>query len=144
MFLNISITSRTFLIKEAKDFSSNGSNLSNIILTEEVEDFTPKIQAYQASYPWRRQKIFPEWTQAHQSRSPMGKQKILPQSIPSKEVEDSSLVSPIHRKIPSEEAEDSSSKSFMNHEGIKRFFPSGSHIYTTPQGVSHLQASCKR
>ena len=32
----------------------------------------------------------------------------------------------------------------MNHEGSKRFYPSGSHIYTTSQRVSHLQASHSR
>ena len=68
-------------------------------------------------------------------QSPVRNQKILPQSIPSEEVEDFSPVSPIHpkkkKKISSEEA--SSSKSSANHEGSRRFFPSGSHIYTTPQ-----------
>ena len=45
-------------------------------------------------------------------------------------------MSPIHlKKIPNEEAEDSSSKSSANHEGSKRFFPSGSHIYNTLQWV---------
>ena len=47
-------------------------------------------------------------------------------------------------KIPREEAEDSSLKSLTDHEGSKRFFPSGSHIYTTPQQVSYPQASHKR
>ena len=42
---------------------------------------------------------------------------------PSNEVEDSSLVSPIHQKNPSEEAENSPSKFSVNHIGSKRFFP---------------------
>ena len=50
----------------------------------------------------------------------------------------------IHQKIPSEEVEDSSSKSLANHEGSRRFFPSGSHIYTTSQQVSHPRASSER
>ena len=50
----------------------------------------------------------------------------------------------IHQKIPSEEVEDSFSKSLANHEGSRRFFPSGSHIYTTSQQVSHPRASSER
>ena len=66
-------------------------------------------------------------------QSTMRKQKILPQSISSIEAEDSSLVSPIHQKNPSKEAKDSSSKSLVNLEGNRRFFPNGSHNCTTPQ-----------
>ena len=52
-------------------------------------------------------------------------------------------MSPIHKKkkIPSEEAEDSSSKSSTNHKGSRRFFPNGSHIYTTPQQVHPYYSS---
>ena len=55
-----------------------------------------------------------------------------PKQIPSEEAEDSSPVSIIHKKIPSEEAEESPSKFSVNHMKSRRFFPSGSHIYTTP------------
>ena len=62
-------------------------------------------------------------------QSPVRKQKILPQNIPSKEVEDSFLVSPIHQKSPTrkekilpqnpqwtmKEAEDSS---LVNHKSM--------------------------
>ena len=39
------------------------------------------------------------------------------------------------KKIANEEAKYSSLKSSANHEGSRRFFLSGSHIYTTPQQV---------
>ena len=65
-------------IKEAKDFSSN---VSNIIPIEEAEDSSLKIQAYQASYSWMRQKILPRWTQHVKA-------------IPCKEAGDSSLKYP--------------------------------------------------
>ena len=57
---------------------------------------------------------------------PIRKQKILPQRVQyTKEKK--------KKKKLSKEAEDSSSKSSANHEGSKRFFPSGSHIYNTLQ-----------
>ena len=60
-----------------------------------------------------------------------------PMRIPSKEAEDSSPKYPQYRsrrffpseshvKIPSREVEDSSLKSFMTHDGSRRFFPGGS------------------
>ena len=80
------------------------------------------------------------------------KQKILPQSIPSKEAEDSFLVSPIHQKFPARKQKilpqspqrtmkEVENSSLVGHKSTLLLSES---IHTTPQRVSHPHASHER
>ena len=95
----------------------NSSSISSIIPIEEAEDSSPK-------YPkWRSRRFFPS-----ESNTPKKKKKT------------------------SEEVEDSSSKSSVNHEGREdsslvnhtSTLLLNESIHTTPQQVSHPQASHER
>ena len=105
-------------MEEVEDSSPMDQNTQSIIPSKEVED-----SSLMNIIPTEEAQDFFLMNPSTFKQYPKRRQKILPQSI------------------PSEEVEDSSSKSLAKHEESKRFFPSGSHMYTTPQWVHPYYSS---